>query len=127
MSEPVKIELTYDGATESIYGEKVSGNIYKCLESSLFVDFINYGCEIEVEEAEGILKFLGLYKESPYDTKRYVLSGALIESKEFEGFKNEIMRLGGYWEQAMGGVLIFHVPKEKKEMINLLLKMLYAD
>ena len=127
MSDPIQIDVTYDGGNEKIYAEKISDNIYKCLESSFFIDFINYGCEIEVEEDDGKLKFLWLYKESPYVTKRYILNRAFVESQKLEGFKKEVMGLNGYWEMAMGGVLIFHIPIEKKELIDSLLAMLNVE
>ena len=50
MPEPVEVAITIDGMTERVYAEKVSDNIYRCLESSPFIESIKYGCEVEVKE-----------------------------------------------------------------------------
>ena len=104
MNSPVQIDITYDGGTEKIYCEKISDTIYKRLESGIFIDFINYGCEIEVEEKNGELVFLWLFKESPYKVFRYLWSREIVESVECAKMKDEIINIGGYWESAMGDV-----------------------
>jgi hypothetical protein len=124
MAEPVAINVTYDGGSEKIYCEKVSETIYKCLESSFFVDFINYGCEIEVEEQNGELVFLWLFKESPLKDHRYIWSKEIIESVGCTKMKEEIIRIGGYWESAMGGFFIMHLPREKENEIDRLFEIL---
>ena len=121
------IDIVYDGTNEPIHCEKVSDTIYRCIESCIFIDLIKYGCEIEVEEKDGKLTFLGLYKESPYADFFYVWSKEMIESKEVDRMKEEIMTLGGNWESAMGGVFIIHLPKEKEGEINRLLEFLKAE
>ncbi len=68
MENVYPVDIVYDGTTERIDAERVIDNIYKCVESCIFIDFITYGCEIEVEEVDGKLNFLGLYKESPFQT-----------------------------------------------------------
>ncbi len=127
MSDIRLIDIVYDGGTEPIHCEKVSDTIYKCLESCIFIDFIHYGCEIEVKEKEGKLIFFGLYKESSYKNFFYVWSKEMTGSKEVDRMKEEIMNLGGYWECAMGGVFIIHLPKEKEGEINRLWELLKAE
>jgi hypothetical protein len=127
MSDIRLIDIVYDGATEPIHCEKISDSIYRCIESCIFIDFIKYGCEIEIEEKDGRLVFLGLYKESPYTVFFYVWSKEIVESKEIEKMKEEIMSLGGYWESAMGGFFIIHLPKENEGEINRLLELLKAE
>jgi len=127
MNSPVQIDIKYDGGTEKIYCEKVSDTIYKCLESGIFIDFINYGCEIEVEEKNGELGFLWLYKESPYKVFRYIWSREIVESAECAKMKDEIINIGGYWESAMGGLFIMHIPVEKEKELDRLFKILKRE
>jgi len=116
-----------DGTTESIYVEKVKNGIYKCLESCIFIDFIRYGCEIEVEEVNGKLNFLGLHKESPFKTFRYVWSKEIVESNGCKKMKDQIIRLGGFWENAMGGLFIIHLPMNKAGELGNLFEILKAE
>jgi len=112
---------------KKIFAEKVSDNIYKCLESGIFIDFINYGCEIEVEEKNGELVFLWLHKESPYKVSRYIWSKEIVESLECARMKDEIINIGGYWESAMGGLFIMHLPVEKEKELDRLFKILKGE
>ena len=127
MESPIQIEITYNGGNEKIYCEKISDTIYKCLESGIFIDFINYGCEIEVEEKNGELVFLSLYKESPYKVFRYIWSREIVESTECAKMKDEIINIGGYWESAMGGLFIMHLPVKKEIELDRLFKILKGE
>ena len=127
MNSPVQIDIKYNGGTEKIYCEKISDTIYKCLESGIFIDFINYGCEIEVEEIDDKLIFLGLYKESPYKVFRYIWSKEILESNNGIKLKDEIISLDGYWESAMGGLFIVHLPVEKEKELDRLFKILKGE
>ena len=127
MESPIQIEITYNGGNEKIYCEKISDIIYKCLESGIFIDFINYGCEIEVEEKNGELVFLSLYKESPYKVFRYIWSREIVESTECAKMKDEIINIGGYWESAMGGLFIMHLPVKKEIELDRLFKILKGE
>jgi hypothetical protein len=127
MKNIFQIDIKYGGSTESIYVEKVANGIYKCLESCIFIDFIKYGCEIEAEKLGEKLNFLGLYKESPFESFRYVWSKEIIESAGCSTMKDEIIRLGGFWENAMGGVFIIHLPKDKINELDRLFKILKVE
>jgi prolyl 4-hydroxylase len=111
--EPVKIDIQHDGISGKIYAEKVSGNIYRCLESCVFFDFITYGCEIEVGEIDGKLKFLWLYKESPYETKWFCCTREFMESPNLETVKETVIREDGYWQIDMGGLMSISLPGTK--------------
>lgn len=108
--------------TETIYAEKITDHIYRCLESSIFGS-LSYGDEIEVENKNEELEFLRIYKESTFKTYRHLWSKEIIESEKFKRMKDEIMALGGQWEQAMGGIFIFHLPKEKVNEVERLYKI----
>jgi hypothetical protein len=127
MENVYPIDIKYDGLVESIYVEKVTNGIYKCLESCIFIDFITYGCEIEVEEAEGKLNFLGLYKESPFKTFLYIWSKEIVASTGCKNMKEEIIKIGGFWENAMGGVFLIHLPYDKTDKLDSLFEILNAE
>jgi hypothetical protein len=127
MSNIQLVEIKYNGATESIHCEKLSDNIYKCLESCLFIDFVKYGCEIEVEEVDGKINFLRLFKEPRYEAFFYVWSKEIVESNGCKRMKDEIIQLGGFWENAMSGVFIIHLPKDKVDELDRLFEILKAE
>jgi hypothetical protein len=127
MENVYEVDIKYEGATEKVSVEKVVVGIYRCLESCIFIEFINYGCEIEVEEIDGKLNFLGLYKESPLKTFRYIWSKEIVESIECSKMKDEIMKMGGYWENAMGGVFFIHLPMDKINKLDDLFEILKAE
>ncbi|MBL7745047.1 MAG: hypothetical protein JNN00_16355 [Chitinophagaceae bacterium] len=127
MGKACPIHINYESTTEKIYIEKVSAGIYRCLESCIFIDFITYGCEIEVEEADGKLTFLGLYKESPFEIFRYIWPREIVESVQCEKMKNKIVEIGGYWESAMGGLFFIHLPKDKIDRLDCLFEILKAE
>ena len=72
------------------------------------------------------MNFLGLYKESPFKTFRYVWSKEIVESTGCIKMKDEIIRLGGFWENAMGGVFIIHLPIDKADELDNLFEILKA-
>ncbi|HEU5166877.1 MAG TPA: hypothetical protein VFU29_15110 [Chitinophagaceae bacterium] len=124
MSDPVLIEIKLDGTTEGIYCEKISAGIYICLESCLMIESIKYGCEIEVKEIDGKLNFIKLYKRSPFATYCYIWSKEIIESEKCKRMLDEVLRIDGYWEGAMGGLLMIHLPIVRRNEIDRLLGMM---
>ena len=124
MSDPVLINIKLDGTTDEIYCEKISSEIYRCLESSLLIESIKYGCEIRVEDVNGALNFIKLDKKSPYTTSCYIWSKEIIESEKCKKMRDEIIRIGGFWESMMGGILMIHLPITKRNEIDRLLDMM---
>lgn len=123
MSEIRDIQITIDGGTETIRGEKRSDSVYYCLESPVFIGLELYGCEVEVVEVEGVLKFQRIHKESSYKTNIYAFSKEFLESDKGKKMKEKIIEVGGDWEQVMGGVIFIHLPKEKSYMLTQILKI----
>ena len=113
MSNIQLIEIKHDGATESIHCEKLSDNIYKCLESCISNDFIRLGCEIEVEKVDGKINFLWLFKESPFTTFTYFLSKETIESNGLKKMKDDIIRWVVNWKVQWAECLLFICQKTK--------------
>jgi len=46
-----------------------------------------------------------------------VLSAEIIASSELRAILDRVTTGGGHWEQAFGGVLVLHVPKDLMDMI----------
>ncbi len=116
------IEISQDDRTEIVRAEKISDKIYRCLESTVFIDMEIYGCEIQVTENNGKFKFIKVHKESLYKTHRYLWSKEFLESEKGKKSKQNIIEMGGDWEQIMGGLFIIHLPKEKNQMLDYLLE-----
>jgi hypothetical protein len=98
--------------------------LYKCLESCLFIESVKYGCEIEVEEIDGKLNFIKIYKRSPFATHCYVWSKENIESVKCKRMLDKVTKMDGYWEGMMGGILMIHLPIAKRNEIDRLLGMM---
>jgi uncharacterized protein YjbK len=112
------IEVTVDGATETIRAEKVHDNVYYCLESLVFINLELYGCEIEVEELDGKLIFLRIHKQSKFKTHVYVWSQEYLNSQKAKKIKNRILEVGGDCEQVMGGVFFIHLPEDRDFLLE---------
>lgn len=121
------IEISKDGAIDIIRCEKRSDTIYYCLESPVFVDIKLYGCEIEVKEEGGKLKFVKVHKESSYTTHVYTWSKEFLGSEKGMKLKKKILDLGGDWEQVMGGILFIYLPREKDDMLGEILKIVEQE
>jgi hypothetical protein len=117
------ILILKDGGTETIRGEKRSDNIYYCLESPVFSGIDLYGCEVEVKEENGKLIFVRVYKESAYVTHIYVWPKDFLESEKGVKIKEKIIEVGGDWEQVLGGMFFIHLPKEKDEVLEEILRI----
>ena len=117
------IQINIGGISETVRGENRGDNIYYCLESPLFVDSVLYGCEVEVEEINGVLVFQKIHKASLYETYTYVWSKEFLASKKGKEIKERIIEVGGDWEQVMGGLFLIHLPKEKDYTLSEILKI----
>lgn len=118
-----EVQITVDEHTETIYCEQKSEHIYYCLESPVFLEAPIYGCEIEVEERDGRLTFVRIFKESDFALHRYLWSKEFLESDKGKKIKERIVEVGGDWEQVMGGVFFIHLPKEKDNLLKEILSI----
>ncbi len=117
-----EVEVRIDGGRESIRVERRSEKIYYCLESLVFTELNLYGCEIEIKSEGDKLVFVRVHKESDYSTHIYAWSKDFLESESGIKIKERIVKVGGDWEQVMGGILFIHLPKEKAHLIGELIK-----
>jgi hypothetical protein len=66
---------------------------------------------------DGALLFEEVITRSELATESWVLSKEVLASREMHEILDLVMTTGGNWEQAFGGILIVHIPKESIEMI----------
>lgn len=114
LSEPtirsIKI-VSPEGGSETVYAEQLGEVTFRLLENPIFSCHITYGTTVEVEEMQnGDLVVSKLIKASDFNTRRFLLS-----SSQSERFNNEvgdtILKTGGFWELAMGGLAFVSIPK----------------
>ena len=124
MKESIReVQITVDGNTETIYCEQKSESIYCCLESPVFIDFPIYGCDIEVEERDGKLTFVKIFKDSNFALYSYLWSKEFLDSDKGKKIKEKIVEVGGTWEQIMGGIFYIYLPKEKGDVLKEILSI----
>lgn len=123
MNGPQLINIKTEDAVEPIYVTRIHDDIYRC-EDSMMLSEINYHDEIELARDGDKFKIIRIVRRSPFLVKRYLLSKELIEAGSFQEMMNKLVKAGGYWERVMGGILILSLPKEKKEELGDLWKMI---
>ncbi len=101
-----------DGLTEQLSLTSLGSGSYRLEESSFFDDSINLGDVIAAEPIdEGRIRFVSVLGKSSYVTLRWAISKKVAESEGLTRFLEQVAAVGGLWEQAMGGMLILHLPQ----------------
>jgi hypothetical protein len=104
--------LFADGSSEQLSLTSLGGGSYRLEESSFFDDTINLGDVIAAEPMnEGRIQFVSVLRKSSYVTLRWAISKKVAESEGLTRFLEQVGAVGGLWEQAMGGMLILHIPQ----------------
>ena len=129
MSDTTTVHIEYqgdDGRTRIVFenGDRedlivapLGSDLYR-LEESSFASEIRYMDVMRaVAQDDGSLLFKEVVTRSDLATHSWVLSKEILSSRELREILDLAMAVGGNWEQAFGGVLIIHVPKELIEMI----------
>lgn len=101
-----------DGITEEIPLTHVEDNQYRVEFSSMLTEpRVFYGDVIEINPTgENSADFVRIVKRSGFVVSCRVIGQKIAESSLLQGLLDEIMRLGGNYERAFGGVLIVHLP-----------------
>lgn len=101
-----------DGITEEIPLTHVEDNQYRVEFSSMLTEpRVFYGDVIEINPTgENSADFVRIVKRSGFVVSCRVIGQKIVESSLLQGLLDEIMRLGGNYERAFGGVLIVHLP-----------------
>lgn len=106
-----------NGDSEDLIVTSLTSNLYR-LEESSFVGEMRYLDVIRAIPLEGgSLLFKEVVTPSTLATQSWVVSKEIVESPELSKVLDRVMAIGGNWEQAFGGVLIIHLPKELMDMI----------
>lgn len=115
MNDSFRTNLTINDVTHSDFlVTKIAENLYQLEEHPVFSDAVNYKDVIEARTEDGILTYKTLYQVSNFLHSDYVISKKLCESSEFRNLLNDIDKLGGYWTQAFGGILIVSLPEQSE-------------
>jgi hypothetical protein len=107
------VYITFDdGASfETIMVTLLSSDTCRLEETPLSEEGVSLGDVIKVEKDEmGRLRFRQITSKAELQTYSWLLSQHIIESPEFRNFCESVMRLGGMWEKALGGLVIVHIP-----------------
>lgn len=113
MPDTETVYVTFDdGASfESILVTPLSSDTFRLEETPLSEEGLSFGDVIRVEKVEtGQHKFVQVVSKAEYQSYRWLLSQRVVESLEFKAFCETIMRAGGMWERALGGLVIVHIP-----------------
>ena len=118
-----------DGITESIPLTHVEGNQYRVEFSSMLANpRVFYGDVIEINPTgENSADFVRIVKRSGFLVSCRLVGQKTVESPLFQGLLDKIMRLGGNYERAFGGVLIVHLPAAADFNIDKELQTLPVD
>jgi hypothetical protein len=107
-----------NGDSEVLVVTPLGAGLYR-LEESSFLGEVRY---LDVIRATALddrsLLFKELVPPSDLVTQTWVFSRETIASRELREILDRVMTIGGNWEQAFGGVLMVHVPKESMEAIE---------
>ena len=120
MNNQIKIKLRFqDEGSEEIYVTHIEEKKYKIEETSIFNPEIQLGSFVELQNIEkNVYEFVKFIEKSNFIMFDWILNRKFIEQPEFEKFKNKIIEIGGTWEQAMTGIFLAHIPKDKEKLFN---------
>lgn len=101
-----------DDITEDLPLTHIEGNQYRVEFSSLLADpRVFYGDVIEINPTgDKSADFVKVVKRSGFRVSCRLIGQKTIESPLLQVLLDKIMRLGGNYERAFGGVLIVHLP-----------------
>jgi hypothetical protein len=101
-----------DGLTEDIPLAHVEGNQYRVEFSSMLSEpRVFYGDVIEINPTgENSAVLVRMVKRSGFVVSCRLIGQKIVDSPLFQGLLDKIMRRGGNYERAFGGVLIVHLP-----------------
>jgi hypothetical protein len=90
---------------------EVGPDLYRLEESSFAGDAV-YGDIIRADRsATGDLTFRGIVERSPLVTQSWILSADVLTTERIRRLLSTVTDAGGMREQAFGGLLMIHAPK----------------
>jgi hypothetical protein len=115
MPESLDAQISFDAGTsfESIQVTPLGSDNYRLEATPIFFEDVSFGDTIEAtKDGEGRLLFHKLITRGKFQSYRWILTKQVIELPEFVAFCNNVMRLGGMWEQLLGGLVFIHLPQD---------------
>jgi hypothetical protein len=113
-----------EGDSEELLLRLIESDLYLLEESSL----LGHACYHDVIRAtpavDGSLNFEHVVRRSGLSTTSWILPQKVIQSSELHAILSDVMRLGGNWEQAFGGLLLIHVPPQEADNIHRKIELL---
>ncbi len=120
-----RTRIVFDnGDSEDVTVTPLGSDLYRLEESSFWGEIRYLDVIRATVRDDGSLLFKEVVKPSELATESWVLSKEIMASGELRAVLDRVIALGGNWEQAFGGVLMVHVPKQSMEMIAAQIKSL---
>lgn len=111
-TESPQISFDDGKSFESLIVTQLNADEFRLEETPLLSEtIVSFGDVIRAEKNEnGGLIFRQIISKAKYQTYHHLISRQIIEAPEFKKLCESILRLGGMWELALGGVFIVHIP-----------------
>lgn len=113
-----------DGDTEELLLTPVGHELFLLEESSLLGHGFYHDTISTKTRDDGSLEFVEVVKPSGLSSSTWILSKSLVESETFSSVLADVMRAGGNWERALGGLVVLHLPPEEATSILERVKLL---
>ena len=111
--ERVDVDVTYQGVSLHILVTPIGENMYRLEESILLADEeLECGDIISGTIEAGRLTISARIRKTPLVRYEFLLSKAIVGSKDLDVLKDQIIEYGGMWEQIAGGMFVVHLPKD---------------
>jgi hypothetical protein len=98
--------------TCNLYVVDPGDNCYRMTENDIFNCRLTLGAEFQTRLNEsGVHEITSLLKDSPYVTRRFLLSTQFTEP-DYRVLGDEIVKKGGFWQVDFGGVATINLPPQ---------------
>ena len=113
MDEPIIQIQVYDKRekmTGNLYVVDLGDNRYRMTENDIFNCRLTLGAEFQTRVNDlGVHEIIRIVKDSPYVTRRFLLSTQFTQS-DYCVLGDEIVKQGGFWQVDFGGVATINLP-----------------
>jgi hypothetical protein len=111
-------QLIYENGDSEQLALTTIGPGLRRLDESSFVGDALYGDIIRVKEMnDGALLFVEVAERTTLVSKSWIMSADVLKSERMETILKDVMRIGGMWELAFGGLLMVHLPPKVAETV----------
>jgi hypothetical protein len=99
-----------NGDSEELLVSSRGADLYR-LEESSFAGGAVYGDTIRARKLQdGTLRFVEIVERSTLETQSWILSKEILEAPGMQSILDFVIKQGGSWERAFGGLLLVHTP-----------------